>query len=73
MLVTLLTTLAGPAGVVMAGQTADLPEAQAYDLIEAGVATQPGGYVPAREEAVEEVPETAVLPGRRRGRSGAAE
>lgn len=59
MKVTLKTTMAGPAGGGAAGQTIDVPQAQAYDLIERGYAEQPPE--PAKERA-ELVPAVEVEP-----------
>jgi hypothetical protein len=75
MLVRLITTMAGPAGVHLAGAEVDLPDSQAVDLCRGGFA------VPLRNEVcesamVESPPETtdaSPLKSRRRKRDQAGQ
>lgn len=56
------TTMAGPAGVVIAGQVVDLPKAEAYALVEGRYADQ---IDVEPETATAEPPENTAMPRRR--------
>jgi hypothetical protein len=64
MLIKMRTTMAGPDGVVLAGQTADVPEKKAVALVGAGFAEYAGPVdgLPKAAEPVREV--AAVTPKR---------
>ncbi len=54
MRVKMRSTMAGPKGVFLADQVADLPDAQAEDLVKRGFASlvEPAAPAPRRETAV---------------------